>query len=68
MRITSGRVCMLHFAHILCYPDVHRYGVESFSARLFPLSVKLETVQSTTQLEGLSALDNFQLLAACSSH
>ena len=59
---------MLHFAPILCYPDVHRYGVEAFCDWLFPLGVELKTVPSTTQLEGLSALDNFQLLAACSSH
>jgi hypothetical protein len=68
MRITLGKVCVLHFARILCYPDVHRCGVEAICAWLFPLSVELETVPSTTQLEGLSALDNFQLLAACSSH
>jgi hypothetical protein len=62
---------MLHFAQILCYPDDHRCGTEAFCAWLFPLSVKLvelKSVPSTTQLEGLSALDNFQLLAVCSSH
>jgi hypothetical protein len=59
---------MLHFARILCYPDFHRCGVEAFYARLFSLSVELKTVPSTTQLEGLSAMGNFQLLAAFSSH
>jgi hypothetical protein len=62
---------MLHFVRTLCYPDVHRCGIEAFCACLFPLSVelvKLKTVPSTTQLEDLSVLDNFQLLAVYSSH
>ncbi len=45
----------------------HR-GVEAFCAWLSHLSVELQTVPLTMQPEDSSASDNFQSLAACSSH